>query len=163
VPVLCYPLDHVFSRVVTYCWRQNIPRFGLGSRSCAGREKRTAARSDTPINLQHHRVSRLCLGVYVPCLVSLCMRRHSATPGTTTYFLRIPSRVLNLDPSSTGFSAGALDGVPALDVSLELRAEAVVEPGRGFSADRSAMSAGLCFSRRGSRGEREREREWGME
>jgi hypothetical protein len=57
----------------------------------------------------------------------------------------MPSSVLNLDPSSTGFSAGALDGVPALDVSLELRAEAVVEPGRAFSADRSAMAGWIVF------------------
>jgi hypothetical protein len=63
-----------------------------------------------------------------------------------TYFLSMPSSVLNLDPSSTGFSAGgALDGVPALDVSLELRADAVVEPGRAFSADRSAMAGWTVF------------------
>jgi hypothetical protein len=56
----------------------------------------------------------------------------------------MPSSVLNLELSSTGFSAAAF-GVAALDVSLELRAEAVEEPGRAFSAGRSAMANRASF------------------
>jgi hypothetical protein len=63
----------------------------------------------------------------------------------TTYFLKMPSSVLNLELSSTGFSTAAF-GVAALDASLELSAEAVVEPGRAFSAGRSAMAFCACFS-----------------
>jgi hypothetical protein len=55
---------------------------------------------------------------------------------------------LNLELSSTGFSTAAFEGVAALDVSLELRAEAVVEPGRACSAGRSAMAYRACFSGR---------------
>lgn len=29
----------------------HVPKFGVGSNSCAGSEKRTAAMSETPINL----------------------------------------------------------------------------------------------------------------
>jgi hypothetical protein len=57
----------------------------------------------------------------------------------------MPSRVLNLDPSSGTFSAAAFEGVAALDVSLEFMAETVVEPGRAFSADISAMYLRSCF------------------
>lgn len=58
----------------------------------------------------------------------------------------MPRRVLNLEPSSGAFSAGAFDGVAARDVSLELSTEAAFEPGRAFSADRSAMVVGLRYS-----------------
>jgi hypothetical protein len=51
-----------------------------------------------------------------------------------------------LEPSSGAFSAGAFDGVAARDVSFELSAEAALEPGRAFSADRSAMAVGMCCS-----------------
>jgi hypothetical protein len=57
----------------------------------------------------------------------------------------MPSSVLNLELSSTGFSTAAF-GVAALDASLELSAEAVAEPGRAFSAGRSAMAFRACFS-----------------
>lgn len=50
-------------------------------------------------------------------------------------------RVLNLDPSPAGCSTGAFEGVVALDASLELGAEAVVEAGRVLSAGRSAMTS----------------------
>lgn len=53
----------------------------------------------------------------------------------------MPSSVLNLELSSGAFSTGAFEGVPALEGSLELRAEAVVELGWAFSAGRSAMAA----------------------
>ena len=32
----------------------NVPRFGIGSRSCAGRENRTVAISVTPMNLNEY-------------------------------------------------------------------------------------------------------------
>jgi hypothetical protein len=66
----------------------------------------------------------------------------------TTHFRKMLSRVLNLEPSSGAFSAVALDGVVALELSLELRAETVVEPGWAFSADKSAMASLVCFSSR---------------
>jgi hypothetical protein len=56
----------------------------------------------------------------------------------------MPSSVLNLELSSTGSTAAF--GVAALDASLELSAEAVAEPGRAFSAGRSAMAFRACFS-----------------
>jgi hypothetical protein len=62
-----------------------------------------------------------------------------------TYFLKMPNRVLNLEPSSGTFSAAPFAGVAALDVSLEFMAEAVLEPGRAFSADMSAMCPRSCF------------------
>jgi len=58
---------------------------------------------------------------------------------------RILRRVLNLEPSSGGFSAGAFDGVAALDASFEL-SEAAVEAGRAFSAVESAMASRVCCS-----------------
>jgi hypothetical protein len=61
------------------------------------------------------------------------------------------SSVLNLEPSSGARSAAAAAGVTALDVSLELRAEAVAEPGWAFSAERSAMVSWACFSCDGNR------------
>jgi hypothetical protein len=45
VPVLCYRQR----RRVHSSADRTLPRFGVGSSSCAGREKRTAARSDTPM------------------------------------------------------------------------------------------------------------------
>jgi hypothetical protein len=64
-----------------------------------------------------------------------------------TYFLKIPRSVLNLEPSSGTFSTAAFEGVAARDVSLELSAEVVVEPGRALSAARSAIVSRLCCSR----------------
>jgi hypothetical protein len=56
IPVLCVSSEDVPCTAFVRsheprCAGANLPRFGVGSRSCAGREKRTAARSDTPINL----------------------------------------------------------------------------------------------------------------
>jgi hypothetical protein len=56
-----------------------------------------------------------------------------------THFRKMLSSVLNLEPSSGGLSTAALAGVTALLVSLALRAEAVVEPGWAWSAERSAI------------------------
>jgi hypothetical protein len=50
----------------------------------------------------------------------------------------MPRKVLNLELSSGGFSAPA-PGVEARDAAFEGVAEFVVEPGRAFSATRSAM------------------------
>jgi hypothetical protein len=50
-----------------------------------------------------------------------------------TYFLKILSRVLNLEPSSAGFSTGAFEAVTA-----------VVEAGRAVSAGRSVMVVYYC-------------------
>lgn len=67
-----------------------------------------------------------------------------------TYFRKMPSRVLNLELSSGGFSAGAFEGVAARDVSLELSADVVVDPGRACSADRSAIfDDGVVLARGG--------------
>ena len=54
----------------------------------------------------------------------------------------MPKKVLNLELSSGGFSAVA-PGVEALEAAFETVAEFVVEPGRAFSAARSAMVSGL--------------------
>lgn len=53
-------------------------------------------------------------------------------------------KVLNLELSSGGFSAGAFDGVAAREGSLELSAELVAEPGAAFSGARSAMGCRRC-------------------
>lgn len=50
----------------------------------------------------------------------------------------MPRKVLNLELSSGGFSVVA-PGVEARDAAFEAVAEFVVEPGRAFSAARSAM------------------------
>jgi len=50
----------------------------------------------------------------------------------------MPRKVLNLELSSGGFSAPA-PGVEARDAAFEGVAEFVVEPGRAFSAARSAI------------------------
>ena len=50
-------------------------------------------------------------------------------------------KVLNLELSSGGFSADA-PGVEARDAAFEAVAEFVMEPGRAFSAARSAMVSG---------------------
>jgi hypothetical protein len=89
------------------------------------------------MNLHSHHVSFLFRLV----LYHGWVRRISRS----TYFLRMPSSVLNLELSSAGFSA-AFEGVAALDVSLELRAEAVEEPGRALSAARSAMAYRVCVA-----------------
>ena len=52
----------------------------------------------------------------------------------------MPKKVLNLELSSGGFSAPA-PGVEARDAAFEGVAEFVVEPGRAFSAARSAMAS----------------------
>lgn len=59
----------------------------------------------------------------------------------------MPKNVLNLELSSGGFSAVA-PGVEALEPAAETVAEFVVEPGRAFSAARSAMVFGLFASSR---------------
>jgi hypothetical protein len=119
--------------------RYNIPKFGLGSRSCAGREKRTAARSETPINLEKDgvsfRVSRLASRACWTCCDQMVLR----------YLLKIPRKVLNLELSSGAFSAGAPEGVAARELSRELRADVVAEPGWAFSGARSAMVLGYGF------------------
>jgi hypothetical protein len=66
-------------------------------------------------------------------------------PSRVTHFLKILSSVLNLEPSSGTFSTAVPDGVAALDVSFELRAEMGVEPGWAFSADSSAMISRAFF------------------
>lgn len=58
----------------------------------------------------------------------------------------MPKRVLNLEPSSGAFSAGAFDGVAARDTSLELRADAVADTGWALVAAWSAMAAVVWFS-----------------
>ena len=58
-----------------------------------------------------------------------------------TYLRKMLRKVLNLELSSGGFSADA-PGVEARDAALEAAAEFVVEPGRAFSAARSAMVVG---------------------
>jgi hypothetical protein len=90
------------------------------------------------MNLHGHHVSFVCR------LVSChgCLGRINRT----TYFLKIPSSVLNLELSSAGLSTAAFEGVAALDVSLELRAEAVEEPGRALSAGRSAIAYRVCLA-----------------
>lgn len=103
----------------------DVPRFGRGSRSCAGREKRTAARSETPMNLL--KLESVPLHIQGPC--------------RATYFRRIPKKVLNLELSSGGFSADA-PGVEAREAAFEAGAEFVIEPGRAFSAALSAMLLG---------------------
>lgn len=101
----------------------NIPKFGLGSRSCAGREKRTAARSETPINLEAEGVSNQT------CCNQMVLR----------YLLKIPRNVLNLELSSGAFSTAALAGVAARELSPESRADVVAESGWAFSGAWSAM------------------------
>lgn len=132
---------------------EDIPRFGLGSSSCAGRENRTAARSETPMNLEHD-ASRLAMCCKVCSVVFFKKKkvtqnktkREAGEGGSKeTYFLRMPIRVLNLEPSSGAFSGAAFEGVPAREGSFEVRAEpgVEVEPGRAFSADSwSAMVEG---------------------
>jgi hypothetical protein len=63
------------------------------------------------------------------------------------YLLNIPKKVLNLELSSGAFSATAADGVTALELSLELSAEAVLEPVWAFSGARSAMIRYVLYSR----------------
>jgi hypothetical protein len=52
-----------------------------------------------------------------PCQPVCCVSRRR-----NTHFLRMPSSVLNLEPSSGAFSTGAVDAV----VGRELSADAVV-------------------------------------
>jgi hypothetical protein len=59
------------------------------------------------------------------------------------YLLKIPKKVLNLELSSGAFSAAAAEGVTALELSLELSADVVVEPVWAFSGARSAMMRGV--------------------
>jgi hypothetical protein len=67
------------------------------------------------------------------------------------YLLKIPRNVLNLELSSGAFSTAALEGVAARELSPELRADVVVEPGWAFSGARSAMMMGCRFYSRGHR------------
>jgi hypothetical protein len=59
----------------------------------------------------------------------------------------MPRNVLNLELSSGGFSAGALEGVVAREATWELRAEFVEEPGAAFSGARADMvlCCGACL------------------
>lgn len=125
MPVLCCPSGYVPHKPIHHTII-DIPKFGRGSRSCAGREKRTAARSETPINLRGANVSSVLL---------------HAGACRATYLRRMPKKVLNLELSSGGFSAVA-PGVEAREAAFEGAAEFVVEPGRAFSAARSAMVLG---------------------
>lgn len=59
------------------------------------------------------------------------------------YLLKMPRKVLNLELSSGAFSTAALEGVAARELSRELRADVVAEPGWAFSGARSAMVAGI--------------------
>jgi hypothetical protein len=68
-----------------------------------------------------------------------CQRLKPEGLSRITHFRKMLSSVLNLEPSSGGLSTAALAGVTALLVSLALRAEAVVEPGWAWSAERSAI------------------------
>lgn len=73
---------------------------------------------------------------------------HVMYPRGRAYFRKMPSRVLNLELSSGGFSAGAFEGVAARDTSAELSADVVVDPGRACSADRSAiLDDGVALAR----------------
>jgi hypothetical protein len=89
-----FPSDMILSLVFPLC--KHIPRFGVGSRSWAGREKRTAARSDTPMNL--------------PCPSSVFDLKSCFSYRLRGYYLlSTPKKVFNLELSSGGFSAGAFD------------------------------------------------------
>jgi hypothetical protein len=57
----------------------------------------------------------------------------------------MPRKVLNLELSSGAFSAAAFEGVAARELSVELRADVVAEPGWAFSGARSAMVMGYVF------------------
>lgn len=79
----------------------------MGSSSCAGSEKRTAAMSETPMNL----------ALSQPVL-SKADRRAGC------YLRRMPRKVLSLELSSCAFSTGALAGVEVREGSLEVAADA---------------------------------------
>lgn len=128
VPVLYCPSGHVSYTSSTYTMF-DVPKFGRGSSSCAGREKRTAARSETPMNLRGAQSENVASRIQGPC--------------RATYFRNMPKKVLNLELSSGGFSA-VVPGVEALEPAVETVVEFVVEPGRTFSAARSAMMLAGC-------------------
>jgi hypothetical protein len=65
------------------------------------------------------------------------------------YLLNMPRKVLNLELSSGAFSAAAFEGVAARELSFELRADVVAEPGWAFSGARSAMVMDYVFYSRG--------------
>src|SRR6201999_4400436 len=70
----------------------HLPRFGRGSSSCAGSEKRTEAMSVTPTNLNHAHASALCSYV---------------VSGGGAYLRRMPRKVFSLEESSGAFSGVA--------------------------------------------------------
>ena len=116
----------------------HIPKFGRGSKSWAGREKRTAARSETPINLRKLMLAKCAL-----------VSRYAVS--MQRYLLKILKKVLNLELSSCCLSTFAFDGVAALEGALELAAELGAEAGLIASRARSAMGAVLS-SYRGAEG-----------
>lgn len=114
MPVLCAASESASPYKSVY---HIIPRFGVGSSSCAGRENRTAARSATPINLQSSafRVAPDHIHFLYP------------------YLLRTPKKVLSFEPSSGGFSTGAVDAVSAgfAEASAMARSKANVQEAGG--------------------------------
>jgi len=89
---------------------EGVPRLGMGSSSWAGREKRTAAMSETPMNLRAR--------------VSTWLAR-ARVKAAGSHFFRMPTKVLSLLLSSGIFSPMAAPGpgVEALDDCSEAGAE----------------------------------------
>lgn len=87
---------------------KSIPRFGVGSKRCAGNEKRTEAMSATPANL----VNRgLCQHPpeTIETKAGICISTGRQRCGHA-YFRRMERKVFSLEDSS-----GAFSGVVAVD------------------------------------------------
>lgn len=126
---------------------------GVGSRSCAGREKRTEAISDTPMNLEAQRreckLSRTMTPGYQHstrstqgyALVSVAPGRRrdkpsigASGPRPDTYFLKIARNMDSFDLSSGALSTAALGGAAVM--ASEGAVEAIVDgAGEGWLTD----------------------------
>jgi hypothetical protein len=110
MPVLCAGMW--FGGWVFTVWilSGGVPRLGMGSSSWAGNEKRTAAMSETPMNLR-----RACQWT----------TRVFGVRAAGSHFFRMPTKVLSLLLSSGVFSPTAAPGpgVDALDDCSEAGAE----------------------------------------
>ena len=80
----------------------DLPRFGRGSSSCAGSEKRTEAISATPTNLVPNHVSVWHL------VICVAQRRRCGGQGRVAYFRRMERKVFSLEESSGAFSGTAV-------------------------------------------------------
>jgi hypothetical protein len=121
----------------------------MGSNSCEGKEKRTAAISVTPINLEKARISIVLRNICSVCAVRIAIDRclsiieqfSFAGLRLITYFRNILKKVLSFEESSTLSETAAVvggvetDGMETVELAVEGTGDSrsMVEPDEAYA------------------------------